>query len=75
MRERPLRDALSDIEIKRIADYHYAERLHADDEKTREGSGRDERMRWIAKQLDDARIEYDMPIPPSEYAPQRYASL
>jgi hypothetical protein len=40
--ERPLRDTLSDAEIKLIADYHYAETLHTDDEETREGTGRDE---------------------------------
>jgi hypothetical protein len=50
--ERPLRDTLSDAEIKLIADYHYAETLHTDDEETREGTGRDEAMRAIAKQLD-----------------------
>jgi hypothetical protein len=59
--ERPLRDTLSDAEIKLIADWHYAEMLHIDDEETREGTGRDEAMRAIAKQLDDAGIEYDMP--------------
>ena len=26
-------------------------------------------MRAIAKQLDDAGVEYDMPIPPSEHTP------
>ena len=42
--EQPKRDSLTDAEIKLIADYHYAERLHADDEETCEGTGRDERM-------------------------------
>lgn len=69
LRERPLRDTLSDAEIKLIADYHYAEMLHSDDEETREGTGRDEAMRSIAKQLDEAGIDYDMPIPPSERTP------
>lgn len=64
--ERPIRDSLTDAEIKLIADRHYAEMLLADDEETREGTGRDEFMRAIAKQLDDAGVEYDMPIPPSE---------
>ncbi len=66
---RPLRDRLSDAEIKLIADYHYAEMLHLDDEETREGTGRDEAMRAIAKQLDEAGIEYDTPIPPSSNKP------
>ena len=67
--ERPLRDTISEAEVKLIADRHYAEMLHLDDEETREGTGRDEWMRAIAKQLDDAGVEYDMPIPPSEHTP------
>jgi hypothetical protein len=67
--ERPLRDTLSDAEIKLIADWHYAEMLHIDDEETREGTGRDEAMRAIAKQLDEAGIEYHEPIPPSDHKP------
>ena len=43
--------------------------LHPDDEETREGTGRDEWMRAIAKQFDDAGVEYDMPIPPSANTP------
>ncbi len=67
--ERPLRDTLSEAEIKLIADRHYAEMLHLDDEQTREGTGRDEFMRSVAKQLDDAGVQYTMPIPPSDRAP------
>ena len=67
--ERPLRDTLSEAEIKLIADWHYAEMLHLDDEETREGTGRDEAMRAVAKQLDEAGIEYDVPIPPSDHKP------
>ena len=67
--ERPIRDSLTEAEIKLIADHHYAEMLRADDEETREGTGRDELMRSIAKQLDDAGVEYNMPIPPSENPP------
>src|SRR6476619_5093623 len=67
--ERPLRETISELEVKLIADRHYAEMLHLDDEETREGTGRDEWMRAIAKQLDDAGVEYDMPIPPSEHTP------
>src|SRR6516162_2328274 len=33
--ERPLRDTLSDTEIKLIADWYYAEMLHMDDDETR----------------------------------------
>ena len=57
----PLKRTLSDAEIKLIADWHYAEMLHIDDEETREGTGRDEFMRSIAKQLDDAVVEYACP--------------
>jgi hypothetical protein len=67
--ERPSRDTISEAEVKLIADRHYAEMLHLDDEETREGTGRDEFTRAIAKQLDDAGVEYDMPIPPSEHSP------
>lgn len=66
---RPLRDTISDPEIKLIAERHYAEMLHLDDEETREGTGRDKFMRSIAKQLDAAGVQYAMPIPPSEHAP------
>ena len=67
--ERPLRDTISEAEVKLIADRHYAEMLHLDDQETREGTGRDERMRATAKQLDDAGVGYDMPIPPSAHRP------
>jgi hypothetical protein len=67
--ERPKRDNLTDAEIKLIADYHYAERLHDDEHQTREGTGQDAFMLSIAKQLDDAGVEYTSPIPPSEHPP------
>jgi hypothetical protein len=67
--ERPLRDTISEAEVKLIADRHYAEMLHSDDEETRDGTGRDERLRAIGRQLDDAGVRYDMPIPPSEHKP------
>ena len=69
LKARPIRDNLSDAEIKLMADYHYAWRLHDDDEDTREGTGRDAGLRTIADQLDAAGIEYQMPILPSEHAP------
>jgi integrase len=67
--DRPIRDTMSDAEIKLIADYHYADALRADEEQTREGTGRDEAMRSIARQLDTAGVRYSTPIPPSENAP------
>ena len=66
---RPVRDTISEAEVRLIADRHYAEMLHLDDEETREGTGRDAFMRAIAKQLDDAGVEYGMPIPPSARIP------
>ncbi|MGO9400356.1 MAG: tyrosine-type recombinase/integrase [Xanthobacteraceae bacterium] len=68
--ERPLQDTISEAEVKLIADRHYAEMLHLDDEAMREGIGRDELRRSIAKQLDDAGIEYWTPIPPFEEKPE-----
>src|SRR5262249_12593681 len=67
--ERPLRDAISEAEVKLIPARHTAEMLHREDKETRHGTGRDERMRAIAEQLDDAGVEYDMPIPPSAHGP------
>jgi hypothetical protein len=67
--ERPLRDRLSEIEIKRMADHHYAERLHVDDLRTREGTGRDAFNQSIAKQLKDAGVEYETPVPLSGHPP------
>ena len=43
--------------------------LHIDDEETRKATGRDEAMRAIAKQLDEADIE-KMAIPPSDHKPE-----
>lgn len=47
------------------------QRLTVDDIETREGTGRDARMREIAAQLDAEGIEYEMPIPPSKN-PRQY---
>jgi integrase len=61
--ERPVRTSLAQSEIDRIADFHFASRLAADEEFTREGGGDDEGLRLVAKQLDDAGIDYSMPVP------------
>jgi hypothetical protein len=55
--ERPIRDSLSEAEIKRIVDYHFAAMLHLEDTETREGTGRDAFMQSIASQLDAAGVQ------------------
>jgi integrase len=68
--ERPIRDSLSEAEIKRIAEYHFAEMLHLDEEETREGTGRDAFMQSIAAQLDAAGVQYTMGVPFSKNPPE-----
>jgi integrase len=68
--ERPMRDGLSEAEIKRMAEYHFAEMLYVDEGKTREGTGRDALMKSIASQLDAAGVEYTMGVPFSENPPE-----
>jgi hypothetical protein len=58
--ERPLRSELSQREIEQIANFFYAHELAADEENRREG-GSEELFQAIAKQLDDACVEYDTP--------------
>jgi hypothetical protein len=61
--ERPVRTSLAQSEIDRIADFHFASRLAGDEEFTREGGNDDEGLRSIAEELDEAGIDYFMPIP------------
>jgi hypothetical protein len=61
--ERPLRSSLGQSEIDRIAEFHFASVLAADDEATRESAGDEELIRSIAQQLTEAGIEYYMPAP------------
>lgn len=63
LKERPKRERLSAIEIKRLSDYHFAAVLASDEELTRDGNpSEDALLRSVAKQLSDAGIEYDMPF-------------
>src|SRR5262249_17212834 len=55
----PLRTSLSDIEIKRIADFFYAHELAGDDELRMDGRGDDPMQASIHEQLTDAGIEFD----------------
>jgi hypothetical protein len=60
--ERPLRTSLAQSEIDRIAEFHYASVLAGDEEFTSESAQADEDfVRSVARQFDEAGIEYDMP--------------
>jgi hypothetical protein len=59
LKKHPLRTSLSDIEIKRIADFFYAHELSGDDELRMDGRGDDPMYASIHKQLTEAGIEFD----------------
>jgi hypothetical protein len=62
--ERPLRTTLSDQEITRLSEWHYANVLAADEAFTTEGTAEDEALvRSIADQFTEAGIKYDVPYP------------
>ena len=58
--ERPLRSELDPREIERIANFFYVTELSADEEKRREG-GSEASFQDVARQLDEAGIEYQTP--------------
>jgi integrase len=58
--ERPLRSELNQREIEQIANFFYAHELAADEESRREG-GSEELFQALAKQLDEAGVEYHTP--------------
>ena len=60
--ERPLRDTLTQAEIDRMAELHYANLLAGDDEERREGTGSEPVFQNVAHQLTDADIEFDTPF-------------
>jgi hypothetical protein len=62
-KERPLRTSLAQAEIDRLAEYHFASALRYDDEERREGMGGDDLVASIARQLTEAGIELEMPLP------------
>jgi integrase len=57
--ERPLRTTLSDKEIDRIAEYHFAAALAEDDETRREGTGSEPLFQSVARQLADAGVKFN----------------
>jgi hypothetical protein len=56
--ERPMRTSLSEKEIERIAQYHYAAMLAEDDEMRREGTRSEPVFQAVARQLADAGVEF-----------------
>ena len=62
MRATPLRRDLSDQEIERIGDYHFASMLAEDDEIRRDGTGSEPVFQAIAKQLSDAGVAATTPF-------------
>jgi integrase len=64
IKQRPLRTSLAQAEIDRIAEYHLATTLASDEDVRREGTGTDELVEGIARQLTtEAGIEFEMPFP------------
>ncbi len=69
--ERPLRTALSQAEIDRIAEFWFAESLTRDDELTLDGGADDDEfVRGVAAQLDQESIPYETPVPLAAQRPQ-----
>jgi hypothetical protein len=60
--ERPLRTNLSEREIERIAQYHFANILAEDEERRREGSGSEPVFQSVARQLAEAGVEFTTPF-------------
>ena len=58
LKARPLRTSISDIEIKRIADYFYAHELEGDEETREDGRGSDPLYASVHQQLTEAGVEF-----------------
>jgi integrase len=58
LKARPLRTSITDIEIKRIADYFYAHELEADEELREDSRGSDPLYVSIHKQLTEAGVQF-----------------
>jgi integrase len=59
---RPMRDTLSAVEIKRIAEMHFAATLEADETARREGTGSEPAFQSIAAQLAAAGVMFKTPF-------------
>jgi integrase len=64
LKERPLRTSISDIEIKRIADFFYAHELTGDEELRMDGTGDDPIYASVYEQLTEAGVEFDAQFEP-----------
>lgn len=62
LKEQPVVPALSDTQIKRMAESYYATMMADDEEERREGTGSEPVFQRIAKQLDAAGVEYETPF-------------
>jgi hypothetical protein len=60
--DRPVRANLTETEIERMAELHYATLLAGDDEERREGTGSEPGFQSVARQLTDAGIEFETPF-------------
>ena len=60
--ERPVRASLTQAEIERMAELHYARVLADDEEQRREGTGSEPIFQGVARQLADAGIDFDTPF-------------
>ena len=59
---RPLRDSLSAVEIRRMAEIYYADILETDETVRREGTGSEPGFQSIAAQLTAAGVEFETPF-------------
>jgi hypothetical protein len=60
--KRPVISALTDAQIKRMAESHYAHVLASDEEERREGTGSEPLFQSIAQQIRDAGLEVRTPF-------------
>src|SRR6266849_8971115 len=66
--EHPVRTELTEAEIKRIADYFYANELGADQELREEGIGSDPVFASVHRQLAEAGSEFETPFDVGEHS-------
>jgi hypothetical protein len=64
LKERPLRTSISEVEIKRIAEFFYARELAGDEELRMDGSGDDPLYASVREQLTEAGVEFDADYDP-----------
>ena len=62
LKERPVRTSLSNIEIKRIAEYFYAHELAADEELREDTRGSDPVFAGVHRQLTEAGVTFKTPF-------------